>query len=269
LSTSAIDLDIHGQPVIAFEIYYPAPINSGYLLCAHINGPSWNIDTVIRGGYHIVYSLKVDNSNRVHIFYQSDIQVFYTVESGDTWNTDFLGLNAEGECGGELVLDGNIPKVVYSSIFDPLYYAYKIDSLWRYERIQPEGPGLYPSLAKDNTIDFESSMHVCYLVGWNILSYAHRNLPAIAEKTGVWINLSKIPVGIYPNPAKSFLAIRLPQAVDFQTLKIFDVSGKVIKEITAPSNRNNREIKISLKGISTGIYILRFGKETKKFLVVK
>jgi hypothetical protein len=99
---------------------------------------------------------------------------------------------------------------------------------------------------------------------------------------------------VYPNPAKSYFTIRLPQTADRQNLKIFDVSGKMIKEIEIlrgvyPASfekrdcfagaRNDKrcgaqndragDIKISLKGINPGIYFLRFGKETKKFLVVK
>jgi YVTN family beta-propeller protein len=76
---------------------------------------------------------------------------------------------------------------------------------------------------------------------------------------------------IYPNPARSFLAVRLPQTADRQNIKIFDVSGKLVKEIATPTARNDkvREIKISLKGINPGIYFLRLGKETKKFIVAK
>jgi len=86
---------------------------------------------------------------------------------------------------------------------------------------------------------------------------------------------------IYPNPAKSFFTIRLPLTADRQMIKIFDVSGKLIKEIATPSEfastsfgtrsalRNDGEAVISLKGINPGIYFLRLGKETKKFLVVK
>lgn len=83
---------------------------------------------------------------------------------------------------------------------------------------------------------------------------------------------------VYPNPARSFLAVRLPFSADRQTLKVFDVAGKMIKEIeTLRSAQNFRErkgynydeAKISLKGINPGIYFLRVGKETKKFIVAK
>jgi hypothetical protein len=88
---------------------------------------------------------------------------------------------------------------------------------------------------------------------------------------------------VYPNPAKTVMRVRVPLSVKEKTeLKIYDVSGKLIKEIATPASRfapqsigtrsalrNDSELKISLKGISPGIYFLRVGKETKKFLVVK
>jgi Secretion system C-terminal sorting domain/Beta-propeller repeat len=76
---------------------------------------------------------------------------------------------------------------------------------------------------------------------------------------------------IYPNPAKSLLAVRLPLTADRQNLKIFDVSGKLIKIVDKVTNiqSHKQEVKISLKGINPGIYFLRLDKETKKFLIVK
>jgi hypothetical protein len=63
------------------------------------------------------------------------------------------------------------------------------------------------------------------------------------------IRTDHFPLEVYPNPATSCLAIRIPQTADRQSalggLKIFDVSGKLIKEITFSSAN---EPKISLKG---------------------
>ena len=57
-------------------------------------------------------------------------------------------------------------------------------------------------------------------------------------------------------------------------IKIFDVSGKLIKEIEILRSAQNdkpsgSEVTISLNGINPGMYFLRLGKETKKFLVIK
>ena len=71
---------------------------------------------------------------------------------------------------------------------------------------------------------------------------------------------------IYPNPANSFFVIRCPLPV--KEIKIFDVSGKLIKEIAFSS----KEPKISLKGIKTGVYLLKIKAENKEFtqkLVIK
>ena len=71
---------------------------------------------------------------------------------------------------------------------------------------------------------------------------------------------------IYPNPANSFFVIRCPLPV--KEIEIFDVSGKLIKEITFSS----KEPKISLKGIKTGVYLLKIKTENKEFtkkLIIK
>jgi len=58
-----------------------------------------------------------------------------------------------------------------------------------------------------------------------------------------------------------------------KTVKIFDISGKLIKEVAIPAsemqNNQEREIRISLKGTNPGIYFIQLGIKTKKFLVVK
>ena len=75
---------------------------------------------------------------------------------------------------------------------------------------------------------------------------------------------------IYPNPAKSLLRVRGPFSE--KTIKIFDTSGKLVKEVEIfrfAQNDGLGEAKISLKEINSGIYFLRLGKETKKLLVVK
>ncbi|MDH5187121.1 MAG: hypothetical protein OEW70_08680 [candidate division WOR-3 bacterium] len=97
---------------------------------------------------------------------------------------------------------------------------------------------------------------------------------------------------ISPNPAKTVIRVRVPWANKgrrlIQAVKIFDVSGKLVKEIASPAplskrqfrnnyatsskkvlGRNDKRIEISLKGINPGIYFLQFGKTIKKFLVVR
>ena len=70
---------------------------------------------------------------------------------------------------------------------------------------------------------------------------------------------------VYPNPARSYFTIYLPQSANPLTIKLIDVSGKTIKKITPASKR---EIKIFLKGINSGIYFLQVGTKIKKFLII-
>ncbi|MEO0114116.1 MAG: T9SS type A sorting domain-containing protein [candidate division WOR-3 bacterium] len=63
------------------------------------------------------------------------------------------------------------------------------------------------------------------------------------------------------------IRVRVPLSV--KEIRIFDVSGKLIRAIATPSAHTDNEIKISLKGIKSGIYFLQLGTETKKFLVTR
>ena len=84
---------------------------------------------------------------------------------------------------------------------------------------------------------------------------------------------------VYPNPAKTVMRVRYQSPFDSpfikggkgDLIKIFNVSGKLIKEIASATMlpRNDEKIEISLKGINPGIYFLQLGTEVKKFLVVK
>ncbi|MDH5185944.1 MAG: T9SS type A sorting domain-containing protein [candidate division WOR-3 bacterium] len=108
------------------------------------------------------------------------------------------------------------------------------------------------------------------------------------EEERSMLNAEHLLSEIYPNPAKTVIRIRYPRSDKGSrrlqpAIKIFDVSGKLIREIASPpkADRNDKRIEISLKGINPGIYFLQIGtvestlrrgdptREVKKFLVVK
>jgi len=116
-----------------------------------------------------------------------------------------------------------------------------------------------------NRIYFDQGSHLAVL---------RDEIPGMEESRVVHpIPAFRQSLAIYPNPAKSYLAIRIPLSANCSTLKIFDVSGKLIREIAIlvaeSHNKQEREIRISLKGINPGIYFIQLGTEVKKFLVVK
>jgi hypothetical protein len=90
----------------------------------------------------------------------------------------------------------------------------------------------------------------------------------------------RLPLEIYPNPAKAVIYIRVPPTFFLphqwgedrrRGIKIFDVSGTMVKvaDAVASAQSHKQELRISLKGINPGIYFLKLGKETKKFIVAK
>jgi len=84
-------------------------------------------------------------------------------------------------------------------------------------------------------------------------------LNGVEEKPEL-LSVDPLPLEVYPNPAKSFLTIRLPRSADRSEIKIFDLSGKIVKEIRdcfPESGRNDNVVRVSLDGIKNGIYFVR------------
>jgi hypothetical protein len=94
-------------------------------------------------------------------------------------------------------------------------------------------------------------------------------MPGVEEH--LMLNATGNMLEVYPNPAKSFFVIRIPSFIKSQTVKMFDVSGKLVKEITSPSAHNAKvvEMRVSLDGIKNGVYFIKVGDEiVKEKLVV-
>ena len=82
------------------------------------------------------------------------------------------------------------------------------------------------------------------------------------------LDAKRLTLEVYPNPAKSYLVIRwtstrFGQTADRQSalggLKIFDVSGKVVRSVELNKSKSQKEpeVRIFLKGINSGIYFIR------------
>jgi hypothetical protein len=80
-------------------------------------------------------------------------------------------------------------------------------------------------------------------------------------------NTSSLTPEIYPNPAKSYFVIHLSPTIDNQILKIFNVSGELIKETRLISS----ETQITLKEINPGVYFLKLGTDNtiKKLIIAR
>jgi hypothetical protein len=90
------------------------------------------------------------------------------------------------------------------------------------------------------------------------------------QGSGIEENRSSLPADrlsleVYPNPAKAFFTIRSSFLALHSTLKLYDVTGKIVKSEELKDSNN----RISLDGIKNGVYFVKVGNEmVKEKLVV-
>ncbi len=210
----------------------------------------------------------------------------------DIWmigRMDTSGLGTQTASAGDLNMDG-CDEIITGA---PLEYDHKgtayiylggslldtIPDAWLIGEVGGDRIGFYVATAGDVDGDGKDEIMVS--------NYAGR-MPRVwvCKYTGTGIgeerltqNARCLTLEVNPNPAKSVLRVRIPPTLFLphswgedrrREIKIFDVSGKLIEVLDVTSAQGHKqEIRISLKGINPGIYFLKVGKETKKFLVVK
>jgi hypothetical protein len=112
-----------------------------------------------------------------------------------------------------------------------------------------------------------------YVTGYSAVSSTNTDMTTIKyvqgpqgiEETRQLLVANRLRLEVYPNPAKTYFAIRLPQSADHSLVKIFDIAGNIVKSEEL-KGKNNR---ISLDGIKNGVYFVKIGYEmVKEKLVV-
>jgi YVTN family beta-propeller protein len=80
------------------------------------------------------------------------------------------------------------------------------------------------------------------------------------------LNADHMSLEVFPNPAKTYFNIHSPLNAQGSRLRMYDVTGKIVKEL---ESSGNRELRVSLDGIKNGVYFVRVGNEmVKEKLVV-
>jgi len=119
-------------------------------------------------------------------------------------------------------------------------------------------------------VDFADTLHGL-VAGDSYVLYTHDggNIWHIAnlgvEEEHTTLDAIGTILEVYPNPAKTYFTLRLPQSADGEQIKIFDVTGKIVisEELKGKNNR------ISLDRIKNGVYFVKVGNEmVKEKLVV-
>ncbi|MBC7556583.1 MAG: T9SS type A sorting domain-containing protein, partial [Chryseobacterium sp.] len=79
------------------------------------------------------------------------------------------------------------------------------------------------------------------------------------------VGKNKNAITIYPNPVKNReLNISGQNLSEIETVQIFDFSGKLVQTIEKPFKYSN---KLSLKNLPKGVYILKAGTKSAKFII--
>ncbi len=71
-------------------------------------------------------------------------------------------------------------------------------------------------------------------------------------------------VSIYPNPAKDFVQINIEDAITNKlSLQVYDMLGKLIESQTI----TEQTTQLNIKNLEKGVYILKIGNSTKRFVI--
>jgi uncharacterized delta-60 repeat protein len=230
--------------------------------------------------------VKVDNSGNVYVTGNSqgsgglyDIVTIKYYPNGDTaWVRRYNGPenSVDEVSAAELDNSGNVyitgTSVGVNSHYDYLTIKYNPngDMAWvgRYN-----GPGNGNDYAQDLVLNAAGNIYVTGSSADVDSDYDFTTIKYIQtgdiEERPLPESFSGSTIESYPNPARNYFTIRLPGSDICSMIKLFDISGKKIKEITG-KNRGV-EHQIPLTGINPGVYFVQInnGKTLKKLVIIR
>ena len=216
-------------------------------------------------GFDEAYSLAVDGQNNVYVtggswgFLSSYdyATIKYNSAGIQQWVRRYNGPGNDDDIALSLAVDGqgNV-YVTGNSSYD--YATIKYNSAGVEQWVQRyNGPGNSSDAARSLAVDGQSNVYVTgYSIGsgtdFDYATIKYVQTQGIEEVRGQMQEVRELE--LYPNPAKIYFTVRLPKTVDHSEIKIFDVTGKVVKEL---ESSGNRELRVSLDGIKNGVYFVR------------
>ncbi len=226
--------------------------------------------------YDGAYSIAIDNTGYIYVtgVSQNDYATIkYDLQGNQIWLATYNGPGNSDDIATSIKLDsqGNVYVTgISENGYTTVKYNHNGIQQWveYYDSQDDEIGGLavdnagnaYVTGPVSNDTSGEDYLTIKYIQSTGINEF-----PSLTAKYTLF--------EIYPNPAKSFFVIRLPHTTDRSQIKIFDVSGKLVKEIDYPSVHNDKvaEMRVSLDGIKNGVYFVKVENETvlKKLIVAE
>lgn len=263
--------------------YYP---NGDTAWVRRYNRPGNNID--------IARSLTIDAQGNVYVTGCSGLSdatydyltIKYNSSGVQKWVATYNGSGNGADIAYSIAVDrqSNV-YVTGSSTVSPGpandFTTIKYDSLGLEQWVQRyNGPGNAWDVAYSIAVDWQSNVYITGasegLSGdYDYATIKYTQTGAIEEERTM-PDATCNTLEVYPNPASSVIRVRVPQMLnqvqgDKIAVKIFDVTGKVIKEIALATPHNDKvaELRVSLKGIMPGVYFVQAGREIIKLIVTK
>ncbi|MCX7785306.1 MAG: T9SS type A sorting domain-containing protein [candidate division WOR-3 bacterium] len=254
------------------------------------NGANWTEDSAIthdRIGAELP-SIAVNASN-IHLTWNSyrgtalrNIYYKRSTNGGVNWEDEYSLTNYSAtSCAPSIAVSGLNVHIVWQSNRDgdyEIYYRQSVDGgiTWLPEiRLTNSlGNSLYPSIAVSG-----STVHVvwCDNRDGNYEIYYKRNPTAnvsVADNQQM-LSADNLLLEVFPNPARNYFTIRFSptfnQVQSVIGLRIFDITGKLIREEKFKRSKDKKVHKVSLENIKSGVYFVKMGDDniTKKLIVAK
>jgi hypothetical protein len=229
------------------------------------NGPANNVDRAL--------AMAIDASGNVYVTGYSSgsgtsydyLTIKYNSAGQELWTQRYIGPGYGTDLASAIKLDasGNIYITGYSqsaSNYDYATVKYNSNGVQQWV-IRYNGLG--------NGDDFAASLAVnqsdIYVTGYSVgtgsgLDYTTikyvQTIPGVEENNKP-LSADRLSLEVYPNPAKTYLTVRSTLNAQGYTLRLYDVTGKIVKS-EGLKGKNNR---ISLDGIKNGIYFVKVGNE--------
>ncbi len=239
------------------------------------NGPGNNDDQA--------YAIAVDSQGNVFITGESPVSgtsddyatIKYNSSGSEQWVRRYDGPGGSLDKAYALALDGQGNVYVtgssrgssYVEDYATIKYNSAGDTIWirRYN-----GPGNSTDNASAIAVDNAGNV---YVTGASYSSGTYNNYATVkyvqtipgVEENHQPLSANRLTFEVYPNPAKTFFTVRFSQTANRSEIKIFDLTGKIVKS----EEQRAKNCRVSLDGIKNGVYFVKVGNEMiKEKLVV-